>query len=122
MWLNAFDSTIANTPHGFIREQQKTYPVTVLCRVMEVSNGAFYNWLKTPEDTDKVRRKAEPESKARQLLNGHRQTYGHRRLSTALGEAGMKSGRYQVRRSMARSGSKARYPKRFKPVLSLAKG
>jgi putative transposase len=81
---------------------------------MEVSTSAFYTWLKTPEDSEKSQRKAALEAKARQLFDDHRHTYGYRRLSDALGKAGMKSGHYQVRHLMARLGLKARYPKRFK--------
>ncbi len=98
--------------YGFIREQQKTYPVTVLCRVMQVSTSAFYMWLKAPADINKQMEKLE--AKACQLFNENRQTYGYRRLSDALNKAGMKSGHYQVRHLMARLGLKARYPKRFK--------
>jgi len=54
------------------------------------------------------------ETRARQLFDEHKQTYGYRRLSDALSKAGMKSGHYQVRHLMARLGLKARYPKRFK--------
>ncbi len=81
---------------------------------MEVSASAFYAWLKTPEDSDKARRKAALEAKARQLFNGHKQTYGYRRLPNELGKAGIESGHYQVRHLMGRLGLKARYPKRFK--------
>jgi putative transposase len=81
---------------------------------MEVSASAFYAWAKKPEDTDKTRQREALEAKARQLFDGHQQTYGYRRLSDALGKAGMKSGHYQVRHLMARLGLKARYPKRFK--------
>ena len=98
--------------YGFIREQQKTYPVTVLCRVMQVSTSAFYMWLKAPSDKNKQMEKLE--AKACQLFNEYKQTYGYRRLSDALTKAGMKSGHYQVRHLMARLGLKARYPKRFK--------
>jgi putative transposase len=81
---------------------------------MEVSTIAFYAWLRTSEDTDKARRNAALETKARQIFNAHKQIYGYRRLSQELGKAGMKSGHYQVRHLMARLGLKARYPKRFK--------
>ena len=30
---------------GFIRQQMKAYPVTVLCKVMEVSRSGFYDYL-----------------------------------------------------------------------------
>jgi hypothetical protein len=43
---------------------------------MEVSASAFYVWLKTPGDTGKAQRKAALEAKARQLFDGHKQTYG----------------------------------------------
>jgi putative transposase len=70
---------------------------------MEVSTSAFYAWLKTPEDTDKARQKAVLEAKARQLFDGHKKTYGYRRLSDALGKAGITSGHYQVRHLMAQA-------------------
>ena len=100
--------------YGFIREQQKTYPVTVLCRVMELSTSAFYEWLKNPGDTDRIRKREALEGKVRHLFYEYKQIYGYRRLSDALGKVGMKSGYYQVRHLMARLGLKARYPKRFK--------
>jgi putative transposase len=81
---------------------------------MGVSPSAYYAWVKTPGHTDKTRQKAVLEAKARQLFDDHKQTYGYRRLSDALGKAGIKSGHYQVRHLMARLGLKARYPKRFK--------
>lgn len=86
----------------FIREQQKTYPVTVLCRVMEVSTSAFYAWIKKPEDADKTREKEVLETKARQLFNENKQIHGYRRLSDALGKVAIKSGYYQVRHLMTR--------------------
>jgi hypothetical protein len=58
---------------------------------MEVSASAYYAWVKTPEHTDKTRQKAVLEVKARQLFDGHKQTYGYRRLSDALGKVGLKS-------------------------------
>jgi transposase InsO family protein len=81
---------------------------------MAVSASAFYAWAKKPGDTDKTRQREALEVKARQLFDGHKQIYGYRRLSDALGKAGMKSGHYQVRHLMLKLGLKARYPKRFK--------
>ena len=104
--------------YGFIRDQQKTYPVTVLCRVMGVSTSAFYEWFKNPGDTDRIRERETLESKARQLSYEYKQIYGYRRLSDALGKVGMKSGYYQVRHVMTRLGLKARYPKCFKVMTN----
>jgi putative transposase len=81
---------------------------------MQASKSAYYAWLKMPGDTEKMQRKAALEAKASQLFSDHKQTYGYRRLSDALGKAGMKSGHYQVRHLMVRLGLKARYPRHFK--------
>jgi putative transposase len=81
---------------------------------MGVSASAFYSRAKKPEYTDKTRQREALEAKTRQLFDGHKQIYGYRRLSDALGKAGMTSGHYQVRHLMVRLGLKARYPKRFK--------
>jgi transposase InsO family protein len=81
---------------------------------MAVSTSAYYAWVKTPEETDKIKQKSVLEAKARQLFDEHKQTYGYRRLCDALRKAGLKSGHYQVRHLMARLGLKARYPKRFR--------
>ena len=71
-------------PRVGIREQQKTFPVTVLCKVMQVSTSAFYAWSKTPEDTDKKLLEKQLEGKAVQLFEENRKTYGSRRLSEAF--------------------------------------
>ncbi|MGZ8237841.1 MAG: hypothetical protein ACXWTY_08210 [Methylobacter sp.] len=59
-----------------IREQQKTFPVTVLCKVMQVSTSAFYTWIQTPEETDKKARQKQLEAKAIQLFAENKQVYG----------------------------------------------
>jgi putative transposase len=58
---------------------------------MEVSASAYYSWAKKPEDTDKTRQREALEVKARQLFDGHKQTYGYRRLSDALHPKGIKA-------------------------------
>lgn len=59
-----------------IREQQKTFPVTALCKVMRVSTSAFYAWSKTPEETDKKAQQKQLEAKAIQLFAENKQVYG----------------------------------------------
>ncbi|MGZ8239658.1 MAG: IS3 family transposase [Methylobacter sp.] len=100
--------------YGFIREQQKTFPVTVLCKVMRVSTGAFYAWSKTSEDTDKISRQKQLEAKAIQLFEENKKIYGSRRLSEAFIKEDIQAGRYKARQLMKKLGLKPRYPKRFK--------
>ena len=70
--------------YGFIREQQKTFPVTVLCKVMQVSTSFFYAWAKTPDDTDKKIVQKQLQAKAIELFEENKNVYGSRRLSEAF--------------------------------------
>lgn len=54
--------------YGFIQVQQQTYPVTVLCRVMQVSSSAYYEWLKAPQDSDKNQQDQKVVEKVRQIF------------------------------------------------------
>ena len=100
--------------YGFIREQQKTYPVTVLCRVMQVSTSAYYAWQKASSDLDKTLQREQLEAKVYELFELNKKVYGARRMSDALKKSGINAGRYKARGLMARLGLEVRYPKRFK--------
>ena len=72
----------------------------LLCRVMQVSSSAYYDWLKRPSkiiDTDVLhlyrRMKA--------LFKQSRQSLGSRKMVKALREEGIHIGRYRVRKLMA---------------------
>ncbi|MCX7092003.1 MAG: hypothetical protein NTY50_00930, partial [Methylobacter sp.] len=67
----------ARTPikYAFIREQQKTFPVTMLCKVMLVSTSAFYAWSRMPEDGDKKIRQKQLEAKAVQLFEENKHVW-----------------------------------------------
>lgn len=100
--------------YGFIREQQKTFPVTVLCKVMPVSTSAFYAWTKAPDETDKKGQQKQLETKAIQLFDENKQVYGSRRLSEAFIKEDIQVGRFKARQLIKKLGLKPRYPKRFK--------
>jgi putative transposase len=100
--------------YGFIRGQQKAYPITVLCDVMQVSRSAYYAWAKRPETTDKDRERQRVEQRAAQIFEGSRRTFGTRRLSRELRKAGFDAGRHKTRSIMAKLNLQAHYPKRFR--------
>ena len=99
--------------YGFIRQQMKAYPVTVLCRVMRVSRSGFYDYLH--------RYRSAPSMDAL-LLNNQikavfrqsRSSYGSRRIVKHLQSEGRQIGRYRVRRLMRELGLEARQPRRYK--------
>ncbi len=80
-----------------IREQQKTFPVTVLCKVMLVSTSAFYAWIKAPKKTDKSAQQKQLKAKAIQLFDENKQVYGSRRLSEAFIKEDIQVGRFKAR-------------------------
>ena len=88
--------------------------MTVLCRVMEVSTSAYYDWVKQPETTEKAMEIKRLETKTRQLFDEFKQTYGSRRLADELQKAGFNCGRYQTKNLMKRMGLRVRYPRKFK--------
>jgi putative transposase len=96
--------------YGFIQEQEKTYPVAVLCRVMQVSTSAYYAWVRRPEDTDNSVKRKQLEQQAEKIFAESKHSYGSRRLSDALKKADFSVGRYKARRIMAALNLEARYP------------
>ena len=100
--------------YGFIREQQKAYPVTALCSVMQVSRSAYYAWAKRPGATAKDEEKQRLEQCAARIFEDSRRTYGTRRLSRELKKAGFAAGRRQTRTVMSKLGLQPRHPKRFR--------
>jgi hypothetical protein len=63
--------------YGFVWEQQKTYPVTALCAVMQVSTSAFYAWPKTPINTARQDHENQLEARALELFEKTRKPMVH---------------------------------------------
>ena len=101
---------------GFIRQQMKAYPVTVLCKVMRVSRSGFYDFLKRFKQGpgNDHSREAILESRVRQIFKLFKNSYGSRRMAEQLQREGYRVGRYKARRLMRDLGLKAKAPRRFK--------
>ena len=100
--------------YGFIQAQQKTYPVTVLCRVMEVGTSAYYAWCNAATTGNKKQEDQELADKVRQIFTDNKHSFGSRRLSDRLKKQGSAVGRFKTRRIMRELNLNVRYPKRFK--------
>ena len=88
--------------------------MTVLCRVMQVSASAYYEWLKAPQERDKDQHDQSIAEKARQIFIDNKQCFGSRRLADRLQKQGFTVGRFKMRRIMRDLKLQVRYPKRFK--------
>ena len=98
--------------YGFIREWHGEYPVTVLCRVMQVSPSAYYDgrgrggtlidsamWLLC--------------HRMKALFNESHQSLGSRQLMKQLRKEGFEIGRYRVRKLMKKLDLVVKRQKRF---------
>ena len=91
---------------NFIRSESINFPITVLCRVMEVGQSSFYDWLKRPEpviseSTLRLHRKMKA------LFEDSRNSLGSRKMMKKLREEGYKLSRYIVKKTMRKLGLKA---------------
>lgn len=86
--------------YAFIFEQKKAYPITVLCRVMQVSRSGFHAFLKRQRCP--ARQPTTLTRDAREIFKQSRRSYGSRRLCDALRARGHRIGRYAVRHLMHR--------------------
>ncbi len=85
----------------FIRDESVYFPVTVLCRVMQVSTSAYYTWKKRPgqlisAETLHLHRRMKA------LFKQSRSSLGSREMMKKLREEGFQIGRYKVRKLMTK--------------------
>jgi len=93
----------------------KAYPVTILCKVMEVSRSGFYNFLRHLNNgNEKDPKAAAIAARIHSIFKEHRGKYGSRRIVKQLDEEGYGIGRYKVRQIMKDLGLKAKISKRYK--------
>ena len=100
--------------YDFIRQQMKAYPVTLLCRVMQVSRSGFYGYYRHYQDQSHDPTQQALESRIKAIFKESKGTYGSRRILEKLKAEGHHIGRYRVRSLMRKLKLKAKTPKRYK--------
>jgi putative transposase len=96
----------------FIAEEKARFPVTTLCRVLQVSPSGFYAWRERPL----AQRYTEDQRLSVQVAAIHarsRYTYGSPRVHAALTKQPYAVGRKRVARLMRQAGLRARRPRRW---------
>lgn len=92
--------------YGFIAAEKTTHPVRLLCRVLQVSTSAFYDWIGrgqpviSEDDFDD----AHAANQLHDAWNEHRRTYGARRLTAEIRDRGQAWNHKKVARLMAVAG------------------
>lgn len=100
---------------AFIKEHRNAWPVTLQCRVLEVSRAGFYEWLGRPDSAQAVARRALTEA-IRTAYAECREVYGSPRLTVELAaRGGPKACENTVARAMRAAGIAVRPSRRFVP-------
>lgn len=104
---------------SFIRVEKAHYPVTVLCRVLQVSTSGFYAWSKrAPSPRKQADEILKP--KILEAFEASRRTYGSPRILTDLQEQGLAVARKRVARLMRALGLVAVPLRRFRTTTDSA--
>lgn len=102
---------------AFIDAEKANYPVTTLCKVLDVSESGYHAWRKRPPS----KRAIENERitiHIKASFKKSRETYGSPRLTDDLREKDVKVGRHRVARLMREAGIRAKKPPRFKKTTN----
>jgi len=93
----------------------------MLCRVMRVSQSGYYAWHRRLSNPPSLKRKKLADL-VRDCYWENRRRYGTRRIQKALHKAGIKVGRFQIRRLMKEQQLKAIQPRSFTPKTTDSRG
>ena len=85
----------------------------VLCRVMQVSTSAYYDWLKRPAEVIKAETLA-LYRRMKELFKASRGSLGSRKMMKELRKEGFRIGRYKVRKIMSKLNLKVRQRAAYK--------
>jgi putative transposase len=97
----------------FIHAEKANFPITMLCRVLEVSRSGYYQWAE-----GEVSERRREDAKLRvEIAAIHREsggTYGSPRVHVEMNERGFEIGRHRVARLMREMGLAGCLPRRFR--------
>jgi putative transposase len=97
-----------------VRANQDTYPVGVMCRLLQVSTSGYYEWRKRPM-SHHARKDVELAAVIRATHERSHRTYGARRVHAELRQAyRLRVGRKRVARLMRQAGLKGVQKRRFR--------
>lgn len=102
---------------AFIDAQKARYPVTTLCKTLDVSESGYHAWRKRPPSKRAVEN-ARITTHIKAGFKKSRETYGSPRLTDELRDNAVKVGRHRVARLMREAGIRAKKPPRWKKTTN----
>lgn len=103
--------------YQFIEEHRDQYPVTLMCRVLDIARSGYYAWRKQPLSARKM---ADPLllMHIRDIFEQSRQTDGSYRIQATLVEQSLRCGRKRVARLMREDELEPKTTRPFKVVTT----
>lgn len=99
--------------YAWIKQQGNEFPVTSMCRFMDVSRNAYYDWLhRSP--TAREQADAELAPVIQEIFTKSRATYGTRRIRQSLLGQNLSVGRGRIGRLMGATGLACKTKRKFK--------
>jgi len=106
--------------YQFVEEHRNDYPVTLLCRVMQVARSGYYAWRNEPLSLRKVADMVLLQH-IRDIFEEGRQSYGSARIQGILADQGISCGRERVTRLMQAAGLKPKTRRPFRVITTDSK-
>lgn len=96
-----------------MEELRREYPVTVMCRVLDVSESGYHAWRKRPPSL-RARQNARLEIEIKAAHERTRRTYGPERLQSDLADNGIQVGIYRIKRIRHELDLRCKQKRKFK--------
>ena len=97
----------------FIENERENFPVSILCRVLDVSRSGYYRW-RTAEPSEREKLDTQLKPKVAAIYAESKETYGSPRIHAELVDLGFEVGRNRVARLMREMGLSAAPRRRFR--------
>ena len=102
---------------AFIEQHASTWPVRLMCRVLEVSHSGYYDWRSRPESARSASNRRLLDD-VRRIHAEHHRRYGSPRVHVSLRAQGRTASCGRVERLMRRHGIRALAGRRFRPCTT----
>ena len=103
--------------YAFIERHHETFTVTRMCNLMDISQSAYYDWLKRPESARSLEDRRLSE-KVKESHEKSRKTYGARRILRDLVDDNESISRTRVGRLMKQQGLESKGKRKFKATTN----
>lgn len=106
------------TIYAWIKSQRESFPVKLMCHVLDVARAAFYAWLKEPTRSRQQRRAALVQKIEAVREEPFMHAYGSPRMTEELNARGVAVSENTVARAMKAADLRADSPRRFVPCTT----